>query len=157
MTDDKVLAGACLAGQPCRYDGTANCLLFNPENDQTGVFVFCPETEGGLPTPREPAEIQGGDGYDVLAGFAKVVTQYGKEVTKEYVKGAEKALALCQQKGIQYAVLKAKSPSCGSGRIYDGTFTGTLREGYGVTAALLTIYGIKVVDEHSAREEKHDS
>ena len=143
----KILVGACLAGRPCRYDGNMNCMLFQP-GDPT-VVLICPEVEGGLPVPREPAEILGGDGYDVLAGFAKVVTRQGKEVTKEYVKGAEKALDLCLKQGVTHAVLKSKSPSCGSGKVYDGTFSGTLKEGFGVTAALLAYNGIRVTDEHS--------
>lgn len=143
----KTLVGACLAGHSCRYDGKTNSEMFRSEDPF--VVVICPEVEGGLPVPREPAEILGGDGYDVLAGFAKVVTRQGKEVTKEYVKGAEKALELCLQNGVPQAVLKSKSPSCGCETVYDGTFSGTLKKGAGVTAALLSFYGIQVRDELS--------
>lgn len=145
INKEKILASACLAGKKCRYDGNTNCRLFR--EDDCCVTVFCPETEGGLPIPRDPAEIVGGDGYDVLAGFAKVVTKNGKEVTREFVRGAEKALELCLEKGITRAVLKSKSPSCGQTHIYDGTFSKVLKKGCGVTAALLTYYGIKVEEE----------
>ena len=102
---------------------------------------------GGLDTPRSPAEIQGGDGFDVLCGKAKVVNKAGEDVTAQYVKGAEIVLELCKKYGVTEAVLKEKSPSCGCGRIYDGTFTGTLTDGDGVTAALMKENGIKVYGE----------
>ena len=111
----------------------------------------------GLPIPRDPAEIVGGDGYDVLAGFAKVVTKNGKEVTREFVRGAEKALELCLEKGITRAVLKSKSPSCGQTHIYDGTFSKVLRKGCGVTAALLTYYGIKQRKRCVLRGNRYES
>ncbi|MCK4452122.1 MAG: DUF523 domain-containing protein, partial [Anaerolineae bacterium] len=106
-----------------------------------------PEVAGGLPTPRPPAEIQGGDGGDVLEGRARVVNIEGKDVTAEFLAGARKALRVAQRWDIKEAILKARSPSCGVGPIYDGSFSGRLVEGDGVTAALLEREGIIVRNE----------
>jgi uncharacterized protein YbbK (DUF523 family) len=141
------LVSACLAGVHCRYDGQARgreeiiALLKAGE-----ARAFCPEALGGLKIPREPSEIIGGDGYDVLDGKAKVFSRDGRDVTAEFIRGAEAVLELCRKLGAEEALLKSKSPSCGSGKICDGTFTGTLRPGDGVTAALLKRNHIKVVE-----------
>jgi uncharacterized protein YbbK (DUF523 family) len=111
------------------------------------VVPLCPEVEGGLPVPRPPAEIQNGDGAEVLAGNARLLTRDGRDVTAPFQKGARRALERVQKEGIRVAVLKARSPSCGSGRIYDGTFSGTQRTGDGTTAALLRAHGVAVFDE----------
>jgi len=139
------LVSACLVGIPCRYDG-GSC-----PHDQLQalaargrVLPLCPEVLGGLPTPRPPAEIQGGDGGDVLEGRARVVNIEGKDVTAEFLAGAQEALRIAQRWGIKEAVLKTRSPSCGVGQIYDGSFSGRLKEGEGVTAALLRREGIIV-------------
>lgn len=143
-----VLVSACLAGRACRYDGSSN------QDDQVGRLVaegravlVCPEEDGGLGTPRPPAEIHGGDGHDVLAGRARVVTRDGRDVTRAYVTGAERALEAARRSGAGVAVLKARSPSCGKGCIYDGSFTRAPRSGDGVTVALLEANGIEVVSE----------
>jgi len=107
----------------------------------------------GLPTPRPPAEIQGGDGRDVLEGRARVVNIEGKDVTAEFLAGAQKALRIAQRRGIKEAVLKARSPSCGVGQIYDGSFSGRLREGDGVTTALLKRGGIIVKNNEDWEKE----
>ena len=107
----------------------------------------CPECMGGLPTPRIPAEIAGGSGEDVLSGKARVIASDGKvrlDVTDAFVKGAEKALQAALEAGADEAILKANSPSCGFGTIYDGTFSGARKDGNGVAAALLSANGIKV-------------
>ena len=152
QTDPLLLVSACLVGIPCQYDG-GSC-----PNDQIqalatqgGVLPFCPEVAGGLPTPRPPAEIQGGDGGDVLEGRARVVNVEGKDVTAEFLTGAKRALRVAQRWGIKKAILKARSPSCGVGRIYDGSFSGRLVEGDGVTTALLKREGIIVKNEGEAR------
>lgn len=111
------------------------------------AVLVCPEEDGGLGTPRPPAEIVGGDGHDVLDGKARVVTKQGGDVTAEYVRGAELALAAARQAGATTAVLKSRSPSCGKGCVYDGSFTATLAEGDGVTAALLRRNGIEVLTD----------
>lgn len=145
---EPILVSACLAGCECRYDGRANPTRKASELVEEGRAVLvCPEEDGGLPTPRPPAEIVGGDGHDVLAGRARVVTADGRDVTEIYIRGAEKALEAARAAGAEKAVLKSRSPSCGRGAIYDGTFTGTRIEGDGVTAALLTRNGIEVLTE----------
>lgn len=138
---------ACLAGEACRYDGKANPDERAIMLKEQGALLICPECLGFLPTPREPAEIVGGDGADVLDGKARVVTRSGKDVTDAFLAGAGKALSLCREHGTAQAFLKARSPSCGCGIIYDGTFTGNRIKGDGVTAALLKRNGIRVYTE----------
>jgi len=142
---------ACLLGQKVRYDG-GDCLQ-NHERLQAwikagNVITICPEMVGGLPTPRPPAEIQSAKtGIDVLEGGAKIMSNTGHDVTEAFIAGARKTLALAQKHHVRVAILKAKSPSCGSSVIYDGTFSRALIPGMGVTAALLSQHGIKVFDE----------
>ena len=143
-----MLVSACLAGRACRYDGSAGSDEEVARLVREGRAVLvCPEVDGGLGTPRPPAEIVGGDGGDVLSGRARVVTRAGDDVTDAYVAGARKALAAARKAGATRAILKARSPSCGRGAIYDGSFTGTLAPGDGVTAALLRAAGIEVVTD----------
>jgi uncharacterized protein YbbK (DUF523 family) len=138
---------ACLAGIPCRYDGQAKGRAEIVELVKSGqTCTFCPETLGGLKIPRVPSEIVGGDGGDVLDGRAKVLSEEGTDVTAEFIAGAAAVLALCRKSGDVEVLMKSKSPSCGVGRIYDGSFTGTLRPGDGVTTALLKRNHIKVVE-----------
>lgn len=148
-----VLVSACLAGRACRFDGAANDddVVERLVAEGRAVLV-CPEVDGGLGTPRPPAEIVGGDGADVLAGRARVVTSGGADVTDAYVAGARRALKAAQEAGARAAVLKARSPSCGKGGIYDGSFSRSLRSGDGVTAALLRANGIEVVTEEESEK-----
>jgi uncharacterized protein YbbK (DUF523 family) len=111
------------------------------------VVPVCPEVLGGLSIPRLTAEIVGGDGDDVLAGRARVVTVEGGDVTGAYVCGAERTLATAKRHTISVAILKQRSPSCGSKWICDGTHSGALRDGQGVTAALLSRQGVTVWSE----------
>ena len=130
-----ILISACLLGLPCRYDGKAKPWPGAEELKKRHTLIpFCPECCGGLPTPREPSEIRG----------SRVVSRTGCDVTDAYRRGAEEALAMCRMFACRCAVLKEKSPSCGCGKIYDGTFTGTLTDGDGITAALLKENGIRV-------------
>ncbi|MFF2900428.1 DUF523 domain-containing protein [Streptomyces sp. NPDC057966] len=142
---ESVLVSACLQGVPCRFDGRgkASGEMTAAIGDRRAV-AFCPEVSAGLPTPRRPAEIVGGDGHDVLDGRARVVDDTGHDVTDDFVDGAERALAAARRTGCTEALLMARSPSCGRGRVYDGTFTGELRDGDGVTAALLERNGVSV-------------
>ncbi|HEV2756007.1 MAG TPA: DUF523 domain-containing protein [Actinomycetota bacterium] len=146
--DGPVLVSACLAGRACRFDGSAN-----PDDEvarlvaEGRAVLVCPEVDGGLGTPRPAAEITGGDGDDVLDGTARVVTRQGEDVTAAFVTGAERALQAARETGAQTAILKARSPSCGKGGVYDGSFSRTLQEGDGVTAALLRRNGIDVVTD----------
>ncbi len=110
-------------------------------------MLVCPEEDGGLGTPRPAAEIQGGDGSDVLEGRARVMTKTGVDVTAEYLAGAGIALRAARAAGAETAILKARSPSCGKDCVYDGTFTRTPIQGDGVTAALLRREGIAILTE----------
>lgn len=133
-----ILVSACLLGCACRYDGQSKPYPLAQELAKRGLAVpVCPEQLGGLPTPRNPSERRG----------ERVVMNDGRDVTAEYRRGAEEALRLARLYGCTAAVLKEKSPSCGCGRVYDGTFSGTLTDGDGVTAALLKENGIKVYGE----------
>ncbi len=103
---------------------------------------------GGLSTPRPAAELQGGQGKDVLNGKIAVQTVDGIELSEAFIKGAHAALGLAQEHGIKLALLKSNSPSCGNEHIYNGRFNGTLKRGEGVTAALLRRRGVSVFSEH---------
>lgn len=107
---------------------------------------ICAEQLAGLPIPRPPAEIIGGNGEDVLLGKAKVVSKTGEDYTKQFIDGANKALAICKLYDIKKAYLKSNSPSCGVGHIYDGTFLGKVIDGNGVLSALLEKNGIEIIE-----------
>ncbi|SHG62080.1 Uncharacterized conserved protein YbbK, DUF523 family [Thermosyntropha lipolytica DSM 11003] len=142
------LISACLCGYNCKYNGKNNFHPLFKELLDKGEFIpVCPEELGGLPTPRPPAEIQNGTGIDVLKGKAKVINKKGEDVSSFFIKGAYITLQKAWEKGAVYAILKSRSPSCGAGQIYDGSFNSVLREGDGVTAALLKQHGIKVITE----------
>jgi uncharacterized protein YbbK (DUF523 family) len=145
----KVLVSACLVGIHTQWNGGSNPIDELVEWVQSGRAVFlCPEQLGGLTTPREPAEIEPGKtAQEVLAGKARVLTNTGRDVTQQYVTGARETLAFCVQAGIETAILAARSPSCGSRERYDGTHSGTLRPGRGVTAELLAQNGIRVYNQ----------
>ncbi|WP_258360243.1 DUF523 domain-containing protein [Moorella sulfitireducens (nom. illeg.)] len=144
----RILVSACLAGEKCKYSGGHNLVPAIAALVREGKATpVCPETLGGLTIPRPPAEIQGGDGHDVLAGRARVVDKEGRDVTDAFLRGAVATLAKAREMGTELVVLKEKSPSCGSKLIYDGSFTGTTRPGPGVTAALLREHGFKVISE----------
>jgi uncharacterized protein YbbK (DUF523 family) len=134
----RLLVSACLLGVCCRYDGAGKTHPLAGElMTRYTVIPVCPEQLGGLPTPRPPAERQG----------ERVMAKGGLDVTEPYRRGAEETLKLSRLFGCQAAVLKERSPSCGCGHIYDGTFSGTVTTGDGVTAALLRENGIPVLGE----------
>jgi uncharacterized protein YbbK (DUF523 family) len=146
----KILVSACLLGEKVRYDGLVIPVskILIRAFEQTAVMIpFCPEVSGGLPVPREPSEISGNDGYDVLDGKAAVKNTSGNDVTIFYLKGAAKALESAVKNNIMTAILKEKSPSCGKRFIYNGGFEGMLKEGKGVTAALFERNGIHIFSE----------
>jgi uncharacterized protein YbbK (DUF523 family) len=146
--EDPVLVSACLLGLRTTFRGSHNenaAVLALGERRR--LVPFCPEQLGGLSTPRPPAEIQGGGGAEVLAGSAIVETEDGTDVTDHFLRGAHQAACLARLVGARGAVLKARSPSCGVGRIYDGTFSHRLRPGSGVAAALLEQEGVEVLTE----------
>ncbi|QVM91177.1 DUF523 domain-containing protein [Pseudomonas entomophila] len=148
-TCSKVLVSACLLGQPVRYDGRASGHpgLLQRWQAEGRVVPLCPEVAGGLPTPRPPAEIPGGQGGEVLDGRVPVVTVAGEDVSEAFLAGARQALALVRRHGIAVAVLKSGSPSCGNRLTYDGSFTGVKVAGEGVTTALLRREGVQVFSE----------
>ena len=147
---ERILVSSCLAGRRVRYDGAAKPVgddLFHQWRTEGRLIPFCPEVSGGMPVPRPPAEIVGGDGADVLDGTARILTGGGEDVTEEFLRGARLALETARRSGARIALLKEGSPSCGSHRIYDGTFTGAHHPGTGVTTALLQRAGIEVFSE----------
>ncbi|AGK60320.1 hypothetical protein Asulf_00287 [Archaeoglobus sulfaticallidus PM70-1] len=132
------LCSACLLGINCRYDGRSKPSKKVLELARKEVLIpVCPEQLGGLPTPREQSELRG----------ESVVTRSGKDITENLVRGAKQVLKIAKLFDVKEAILKQRSPSCGCGQIYDGTFTGTVIRGDGVTTALLKKHGIKVVSE----------
>ena len=144
--DRRILVSACLTGVCCRYDGAGKecpAVAALAEGGETLIPV-CPEQLGGLPTPRTPAEIQK-DG--------RVVTKDGRDVTGEYLRGAREAVRIARLLRCDTAVLKARSPSCGCGEVYDGTFTGTLTAGWGCAARALRDAGLRVMTEEDLAAE----
>ena len=133
-----LIVSACLAGFPCRYDGKKAINTAVQQLVKEGKAIpVCPEQLGGLPTPRLPAEMKAG----------KVINSDGNDVTEAFEKGAAVVVEIAKQYGCTDALLKARSPSCGKGRIYDGSFSGILIEGNGKTADLLMRNGITVTTE----------
>ena len=136
----RILVSACLLGVCCRYDGRGNPsaqVLDLLNRDDLELIPVCPEQLGGLPTPRLPSE----------RVEDRIINRAGEDVTDQFQRGAAEALRLARSYGCDVAILKERSPSCGCGRIYDGSFTGTLTEGNGVTTELLLSAGIQVVGE----------
>ena len=136
----KILVSACLLGAKCRYDGgakpEARVIALGEEHELVPV---CPERLGGLESPREPSEISGG----------RVVGRDGRDVTAEFELGARRALEAARRSGCGCAILKERSPSCGSSQIYDGSFSGRVVPGAGVAAALLMENGVRVFSEEN--------
>ncbi len=138
MKDENILISACLLGMNIRYDGKGEYIgEIEKLKERYHLVPVCPEIYGGLETPREPAERLNG----------RVVTRTGADVTGAFLKGAREALKLAVLFQCKYAVLKELSPSCGSGMIYDGSFSGALTAGYGVTAEMLRENGVTVLGE----------
>lgn len=141
-----IAVSSCLVGIHCRYDGGAKVnKVLKAMFDSGHAIAICPECMAGLSTPRPPTELKGGDGAAVLDGIAEAVQKDGKCVTEDFIKGAIATLDLIKRRGISKCVLKNKSPSCGCGLIYDGSFTGRCIYGDGVTTALLKRNGIAVL------------
>lgn len=141
------LISACLCGVNCAWNGKTKISPKALELIKSGELIpVCPEQLGGLGTPRTPQEIHNGSGDDVLAGRCKVINKEGKDVTVQFIKGAEETLKIAKLVGAKEFIAKSKSPSCGCGLTYDGTFSSTLIQGDGVTTALLKQNGIKVIN-----------
>ena len=148
----KVLISACLLGKNCRYNGEHSKLTELEEIDVEWIPV-CPEESGGLGTPRPSAEMQG-SAEDILNGKGKVLTNKGKNVTQEFIRGADKSLKLGLGAEVKIAVLKSKSPSCGIGKIYDGSFTKTLKTGDGIFAHLCHENDIECISSDNINQIK---
>lgn len=144
-----ILVSHCFLGEPCRYDGASRLDRQIIELHRAGhnLIPVCPEVLGGLSVPRTSAEIQP-DG--------RVLTEDGVDVTAAYQAGAERALAIARENGCTVAILKSRSPSCGCGEVYDGTFTHTVKPGWGVTARLLEEAGFEVMDEEHLQASLYD-
>ena len=135
---EKILISACLVGDKCKYNGGDNKIsLIDKLLEKYELVPFCPEVEGGLPTPRHPSE----------RIKDRVKMDNGKDVTFQYNRGADLAANICLHLGIRVAILKDKSPSCGVHKIYDGTFTHKEIKGEGVTAEKLRKKGIRIISE----------
>ena len=138
------MISACLLGIPCRYDGRhSSCPHLINFLGSIHFIPFCPEQMGGLPTPRSPADIKGGDGCDILSGKARLINTDGDDVTKAFIKGAEAALNVARLAGSSIAVMKDKSPSCGLRTPYCEKTSGF---GMGVAAALFESSGIRIFE-----------
>ena len=134
----KLLVSACLLGENCKYNGGNNyCPGVERLRDSYEIIPVCPERDGGLPTPRVPSERLGGS----------VVNKHGADVTSQFRRGAELALKTALENGCKIALFKERSPSCGCGAVYDGSFSGTVIAGDGVTAELLKQHGIMILGE----------
>jgi len=154
----KILISSCLLGEDVRYDGANSSIIHSSSNSffskelfmdilcENEIYSFCPEVSGGLGIPRSPSEI-----ISVEKPFI-VKNKEQKDVTINFLLGAKKALDLCKLEDIQVALLKSKSPSCGNKNIYDGTFSGNIIQGQGLTAKLLMENGIKVFNENELKE-----
>ena len=139
-----ILVSACLLGESCRYDGKSKpCERVMALKDTYNLISICPEVMGGLPTPRVPSEICG----------ERVLMKDGRDVTENYNRGAQKALEIARQNACTVAILKEKSPSCGSGLIHNGLFDGGLVDGDGITTRLLKNEGIRVLGESEITED----
>ncbi len=146
-----ILISACLLGDPVRYNGTGLLLnhpLIQTWKNQNRLISMCPELAGGMKVPRAPAEISYGDGNTVLQGSSQVIDNQKNDVTAEFILGAQKALQHAQKNNCIAAILTERSPSCGSNLIYNGTFSGVIKDGMGATTALLESNGIKVFNQH---------
>lgn len=144
----KILVSACLLGINTRYDAcnSLNEIIANLCKSHFLIPV-CPEQLGGLSTPRLPVELVGGDGKGVILGEAFAKNCEGLDLSYNFIKGAKETLNIAKLYDCKFAILKAKSPSCGVNCIYDGTFSKVIKSGNGVTAQLLIENGIKVLNE----------
>ncbi|QDF29082.1 DUF523 domain-containing protein [Halarcobacter anaerophilus] len=154
----KILISSCLLGEDVRYDGANSSIVYNPSLSfsqkelfmdilcENEIYSFCPEVSGGLSIPRVPSEI-----ISSKKPFI-VKDKEDKDVTINFLLGAKNALDLCKKEGIKVALLKSKSPSCGNKNIYDGTFSGKIIEGQGLTAKLLIENGIETFNENELEE-----
>ena len=144
MQRDKILVSACLLGQAVRYDGKSmphQAVI--ALGDRFELVPVCPECLGGLPTPRTPSEI-----VEAENGRLRVESEDGEDRTDAFLAGARACVKIAREEGCKLAILKSRSPSCGYGQVYDGTFSGAIIHGYGVTTRFLTSSGVQVISEN---------
>lgn len=140
---ENILVSACLLGEAVRYDGQSQpCEAVKALADRYQLVPVCPECLGGLPVPRTPCEIV------PAHPEPRVMSADGEDRTEAFLKGAQRCLSIAREHGCTLAVLKSRSPSCGSGAVYDGTFSGTIVPGDGMTTRLLTSAGVRVISEN---------
>ncbi len=135
---------ACLLGQKCRYDGSG---LYHEKMEEITekIYPICPEVLAGFSIPRLPCEFLNGDGNSLLLKKGKIITFLKKDITKQMILGAKKAIQACKEQNIKVLYLQQGSPSCGYGWIYDGTFTGNKKEGNGIFTAMALKEGMKII------------
>ena len=145
MSHKKILVSSCLCGKKCRYNGSCvnNDYIKNLKKEE--IIEACPELLGGLGIPRESCEIVGGNAKDVWNDKAKILSKTGIDFTEQYKLGSNKVLEITLKNKIKKAILKQNSPSCGYGKIYDGTFSGNKIKGNGILAELLEKNGITII------------
>jgi len=143
-----IAVSACLAGENCTNKGTNKTIpkIKDLVNKKRAIKI-CPECLGGLSVPREYAEIVNGEGIDVVEGKARVLNRRGKDITVAFLKGAKASFDIAKKFGAEYAIFRSGSPSCGCGKIYNGTFSGKCKKGDGVTTAFFKQNGVSVVAE----------
>jgi uncharacterized protein YbbK (DUF523 family) len=150
------IVSACLVGINCRFDGKSKLDSHLLKVFKGGELLpVCPEQLGGLPTPRVPAKMVGGDGYDVVDGKTKVINEKNEDVTKNFIRGATEVLRIAKLLNIEEAILESKSPSCGSGKACDEA-SGSFIKGDGVLTALLKRNGIHVIPYEVANGKKQE-
>lgn len=156
-TKKTILISACLLGVNCNYKGSCsydfsknNC-FWSSINRKYNIIPICPEQLGGLSTPRIPSELQD-SAANIESGKGRIVNKKGLDVTKNFVNGANEVLRLSKMYNVHFAVLKSKSPSCGTKTVYDGTFSGVLIDGLGYTAYLLRKSKVTIYDEYEFSE-----
>ena len=153
--ESKILISACLLGEKVRYNGTDLLIehpLLKQWKKQGRLIPICPEVAGGMNTPRAPSEIIAGNGKTVLLNRAVVRDNTDKDVTQAFILGAQKALLIAKENQCIAAILTERSPSCGSNRIHDGSFSGNTIMGMGVTCALLEQNNIRVFNQNQLQE-----
>jgi uncharacterized protein YbbK (DUF523 family) len=145
-----ILVSACLMGEKVRYNAEVLDIADNIKtlSEKYNIIPVCPEVLGGLEVPREACEIDGMSGSDVIDGDTDVVGDKGTILSGAFIIGARKTLDLAREHDIEFAVLKERSPSCGSNIIYTGNFDGTTTKGEGVATAMLRRMGFKVINEN---------
>ena len=148
-----IIVSACTAGVKCRYDEShrVNKKIVKLVSEKKAL-PLCPEVLGGRPVPRSPVEIVGGTGDDVIDGIARVKDKEGNDYTEEVIDGVEEFLKTVSRLNVKVVVMKTKSPTCGYGKIHDGTFSGILKAGNGVLAAALERRGIKIYTEDNLQD-----